>query len=231
MRETFWSALTEDERAALHGAAHPRFFPARARLTVEGLGSEQALLIEHGWAKVCTATPGGREVLLAIRGPGELVSEGAALGGQAEPVTTTAVTATQTLVIPATRFLEFLDAHPHAWRVLARTLAGRVQDAHRHIQAWASAGSERRLALLLLDLARLSARYDPPAQGGGIEIGPPLSQEEVGNWLDISRETVARALRSLRARGLVHTGWRRITVTDLEALRAYADELATGPAG
>lgn len=40
--------------------------------------------------------------------------------------------------------------------------------------------------------------------------------------MDASRETVARALATLRREGLVSTGWRKITVEDPPRLRAFA---------
>jgi hypothetical protein len=40
--------------------------------------------------------------------------------------------------------------------------------------------------------------------------------------MDASRETVARALATLRRQGLVSTGWRKITVVDPPRLRAFA---------
>ncbi|MGI5330985.1 helix-turn-helix domain-containing protein, partial [Actinomadura nitritigenes] len=44
--------------------------------------------------------------------------------------------------------------------------------------------------------------------------------EELASWMDASRETVARALQTLRQRGRVRTGWRRLTVVPAHPSRA-----------
>jgi CRP/FNR family transcriptional regulator, cyclic AMP receptor protein len=62
-----------------------------------------------------------------------------------------------------------------------------------------------------------------------VEICPPLSQEELGSWVDTSRETVARALHAWRRTGLVRTGWRRITVVDRKGLWNYAQQCIDPP--
>ena len=54
------------------------------------------------------------------------------------------------------------------------------------------------------------------------EIEIPLTQEEVATLIATSRESVVRALASLRSRGLVTTARRRITIRDLDGLRQYA---------
>jgi CRP-like cAMP-binding protein len=79
----------------------------------------------------------------------------------------------------------------------------------------------QRLAGLLLGLAeRLGGQAE-----GVIEIALPLSQDELASLAGTSRATVARALNAWRQRGLIRTGQRRITLTDVPGLRR-----AAGPA-
>jgi tetratricopeptide (TPR) repeat protein len=60
---------------------------------------------------------------------------------------------------------------------------------------------------------------------GIIEIALPLSQDELASLAGTSRATVTRALNGWRQRGLIRTGQRRITLTDVPGLRR-----AAGPA-
>jgi len=57
---------------------------------------------------------------------------------------------------------------------------------------------------------------------GGIRITVPLTQDDLAQWVAGSRESVARALASLRKRGLISTARREIVVLDLDGLRAAA---------
>ncbi|MFF5259634.1 Crp/Fnr family transcriptional regulator [Actinomadura viridis] len=218
----FWDALDEEQRAALRQASRPRLYPARRPLCHQGEESDHIIIIEDGWAKVTSATEDGHDVVLAVRGPGDLVCESAVLGSRERSATVTALCPIRALVVPASRFTAFLDAHAMVWRLVSGTFVRRLDDADQRLQAHVAAKGAQRLALLLANLAELSARHARPAPDGSVEIAPPLSQEELGSWMDASRETVARALNTLRRRGLVRTGWRRITVVDLPGLRAYA---------
>ncbi|MQY08699.1 Crp/Fnr family transcriptional regulator [Actinomadura macrotermitis] len=220
--ESFWDALDSAQRTALREAARPRSYAAKVPLCYQGDESDHIIIIESGWAKVASVGEDGRVVVLAVRGPGDLVCESAVLGSRHRSATVTALSPLRALVVPAARFTAFLDAHPEAWRLVSGTFVQRLDDADRRLQAHVSAKGAQRLALLLAGLAELSARHVPPSPDGSIEIAPPLSQEELGSWMDASRETVARALNTLRRHGLVRTGWRRTVVTDLPGLRAYA---------
>ncbi|WP_347813233.1 Crp/Fnr family transcriptional regulator, partial [Actinomadura sp. GC306] len=220
--DAFWDALDEAERAALRRVARPRGYGTRMPLCYQGDDSDHLIVIESGWAKVTSSGPDGREVVLAVRGPGDLVCESAVLGGRERSATVAALGPVRALVVPASRFTGFLDAHPRVWRLVSGTFVRRLDDAGRRLQAHVSAQGARRLAILLADLADRSARHCPPDASGGVALGPPLSQEELGSWMDASRETVARALATLRGEGLVRTGWRKIIVTDPAGLRAFA---------
>ncbi|POM22199.1 cAMP receptor protein [Actinomadura rubteroloni] len=218
----FWAALDAGNRAALRASARSRPYAARAPLCVQGDTSDHVVVIERGWAKVTAATADGHDVVLAVRGPGDLVCESAVLGSRERSATVTALGPLRGLLVPAERFTAFLDANPGLWRLVSGTMVGRLDDASRRLQAQVSAKGPQRLAGLLADLAELSLRHRAAPAGGAVDIAPPLSQQELGSWMDASRETVARALNELRRRGLVRTGWRRITVLDLDRLRAFA---------
>lgn len=221
-RPGFWAALDHVQQGALRAAARPRHFPVKAPLVYQGDESDHVIVIERGWAKVTSATEDGHDVVLAVRGPGDLLAESAVLGGRTRSATVTALSPIRALVVPAARFTGFLDAHPEVWMLVTGTFVQRLDDSDRRLRAHVTSRGTQRLALLLADLAELSAHHTPPAPDGSIDIGPPLSQEELGSWMDASRETVARALYGLRREGLIRTGWRRVTVVDLPGLRGFA---------
>jgi CRP/FNR family transcriptional regulator, cyclic AMP receptor protein len=222
LRSDFWNALDEPERNALRSAARPRTYPAKVPLCHQGDESDHIIIIETGWAKVTSTTENGHEVMLAVRGPGDIVCESAVIGHRERSATVTAISALRALVVPAGRFTTFLDEFPRAWRMVSGTFVHRLDDADRRVQAHASADGARRLALLLIYLSELSEQYERSSTAEGIEIRPPLSQEELGSWVDASRETVARALKEWRELGLVRTGRRKIILVDRPGLDAYA---------
>lgn len=219
---SFWQELTAAEKSALRVAARQRLYAVGASLMHQGDESEHVIVIEDGWAKVSSSTESGHEVMLAVRGPGDLVGESAVLGGRKDrSATVRAVSPLRALVLSGERFLAFLDEHPRAWRPVSNTVVRRLEAADARLQAHATGTGSQRLALLLLELAELSEQVNPPGPDGSIEILPPLSQQELAEWTDAARETVARALKIWRDRGLIKTGWRKITILDPPGLHDY----------
>jgi CRP-like cAMP-binding protein len=103
---------------------------------------------------------------------------------------------------------------------LSSTLAERLRESDRGRTEAAALDVNRRAAIRLLELAD---RYGMPADDG-VRIDVPLTQDELADWIAVSRPAVARALAELRAAGLVTTGRRSLSVTDPVALRAYAED-------
>jgi CRP-like cAMP-binding protein len=223
----FWDDLTTAEQGDLAAVARPRAYGADTVVCHQGDDSDYVLVIKRGWVKVTSPTDEGRNVFLAVRGPSDLICEGAMFGGRQRNATVTSLSPLETLVVLAGRFTAFLDAHPRVSRMVTKDVIRRWDDSTRRVQAHAYGDGGLRLVQLLIYLAELSLEYAGEAsevRDTEIEISAPLSQAELGSWVDASRETAARAFRSLRDRRLVRTGWRRIVILNLPALRAYAEE-------
>ena len=120
------------------------------------------------------------------------------------------------------RFRSFLESHPQAGLVLLRAIIHRLRAADQRRTDSGSQGTVGRLAKLLVELAE---EHGQPTSTG-VDIDIPLTQQELASLIAASRESVVRALRSLRWRGLVTTGRRRITIHDLRGLADRADDAA-----
>src|SRR3954454_20359497 len=80
-QEPFLSRLTADELAALRSRGVARRFDRGATIVHQGEVPGRVVLIESGHAKVCATTEDGKEVVLAFRGPGDIIGEAAAVSG------------------------------------------------------------------------------------------------------------------------------------------------------
>ena len=168
-----------------------------------------------GRVKVSTLTEDGKEVVLAFRGPGDLLGELAAIDGEPRSATVEAIEPAEAIAIAAAGFRSFLITHPEVSVLLLQMLSRRLRDADRVRVEYGAHDTVGRVAARLVDLVE---RYGEPVEDGA-RIGLPLSQEELAGWTGASREAVSKALQTLRAVGWVRTERRRITVLDLEALR------------
>jgi CRP-like cAMP-binding protein len=180
-------------------------------------------LILEGLVKAVRTTSSGREVLVALLGPDDAIGHFEAFEGIGARhwATVIALEDTRTAAVPADRFLEYLHDHPDAALEQLRRLVASLGQVDRSRLEAALFDTAHRLASLLVKLADRKSETTPD----GVVIGIPLSQEELSTIIGASRDSVARALTSLRSRNLVRTGRRTITILDLDAVRAFANEM------
>jgi CRP-like cAMP-binding protein len=180
-----------------------------------GAAGDDVVLVLSGRVQLVAYGAAQREVLLAIRGPGELIGEMAALGGRRRSASVIAVDDVEAGFMTGEEFRAFLRDHPDAALVLIRMLVRRLAEADRDRVDLATQDSVGRIAKRLLELA---ADHGAPS-AGGTRIELSLTQDELARWTGATRETVSRALRLMRQLGWVSTDNRKVTVLDPDALR------------
>jgi CRP-like cAMP-binding protein len=214
----FMSALEEGERRALTAAGMLRTFPAGTALFHERQVADRVLVVLAGFVKLSCFSEDGREVVLGIRGPGDLLGELAAIDGNPRSATGVALDPVDALAVSTAAFNQFLDNNPRVFRVLFQMLAHRLRDADRQRLEFAAKESMGRVASRIVEMAeRFGVSGDD-----GIQIDFPLTQEELAGWTACSRDSVVKALQSMRDLGWIETGRRRITVIDVDAIRRRA---------
>jgi len=214
----FLADLEADEARALEERARRRSFRSGSTLFHEGDTTDRVVVVLSGQVKVSYFTEDGKEVVLAIRGPGELLGELSALDRQPHSATATAIGTVETLVLSSNDFRAFLADHPRVALFLLEVLSRRLRDADVKRIEFSAYDSVGRVARRLVELAE---RFGEEV-GDGVRITLSLSQEELAGWTGSSREAASKALQILRRRGWVETHRRGVTVLDLEALRRRA---------
>jgi CRP/FNR family transcriptional regulator, cyclic AMP receptor protein len=212
--------LTRQHLDALREAGRPARYEKGQALCRQGEHSDSLVILTSGWVKVVAGSPDGGEVVLAVRGPDELVGDLAAVEGR-ESVRSASVIALDVVrchVLWGEDFRTFLVSHGDTALALLQTIARRLRDADRRRVEYGTYDTTHRLALMLVELAAAHGRPCPD----GIELTLSLTQDELAGLVAASRESVARALGGLRRLGLVSTSRRGVVVHDLEALTAFA---------
>jgi CRP-like cAMP-binding protein len=215
-QQPFLARLDADELAALRSRAVARRFPRGATIVHEGEVPGRVVLIERGHAKVTTAGEEGKEIVLAFRGPGDIVGEAAALSGEPRLATVSALEPIEALAIAVGDFEAVLEEHPRIALVLLRDVIGRLREADRQQFEFAAFHTIERIARRLVELCE---RFGEPCDDG-VRISLRISQEELAGWAGASREATSKALHDLREIGLIDTERRSLTVRDVEGLRA-----------
>jgi CRP/FNR family transcriptional regulator, cyclic AMP receptor protein len=209
----FWPLLTDDERTVLAGLGRTTVYPPGTVMFVEGDPSTHVFVLVDGWVKIMGVTSDGHELTLALRGRGDTVGEVAGETSGYRNATVQAVGTVRALIVPYERFSSFLDAHDGADRAYRRMVTRRWSDTEAMLRARSVTSGAQRLAGLLLELA-----------DSELQTAMTLTQEELASLTGASRATVTRALSNWRQRGIIRTGQRDITITDLGALRKIAGQ-------
>lgn len=193
-----------------------RFRRGQALFT-QGDRAERVFVIDDGWVLITSIAPGGREIVLGLRGAGDLIGDLSALDGAPRSATALALGEVEATVASTSALTRALSDTATAMDLL-RVLATRLRDADRKRLEFAALDTLGRVAWRLQEL---SERFGEDTTQG-IEVELPLSQEQLASWCGASREATVKALSALRNLGCIATGRRSVLIRDLEALRRHA---------
>jgi CRP/FNR family transcriptional regulator, cyclic AMP receptor protein len=215
---SFLASIPEEHLRRLLSLGRRRVFLRGRTLLTQGEHPSHVIALIDGRVKVAYYVDDGREVLLEVRGAGDLLGVLYAIDGGPVEFTITAIETCEVVAITAQRFRGYLETDPDLARWLLQTLSRRLRARSREHAELAVSDTLRRVAARLVDLAD---RYGKSANGR-IHIDLPLSQGELAAWTGASREATSRALHTLRQRQYIETNRREIVVLDLSALRSRA---------
>jgi CRP/FNR family cyclic AMP-dependent transcriptional regulator len=216
--DTFLGGLSIASRSALLGVGQLRRFGPRTEILREGTPGRDVLLVLRGHVKVGASTPGGHEMVLAIRGRGDVVGELAAIDRRPRSATVTTLALVTARQLTAAQFSGWLAGDAAAAALLARVVAGKLRAATQQRLEVGAYGVNVRLARTLL---YLEASYSVTTTAGrAVTLG--LTQGELAGLVGVSLESVVKALAPLRRAGVVRTGRRELVVCDAVALRRIA---------
>jgi len=180
-------------------------------------GAEQrfALLLLSGFVKITVQADSEQQILLTIRGQGDLIGDLAALSGQRRSATVVACTPIKARLIFHHTLREFTERNREVGELIIGLVVTQLHTANRRRVEFATRNAPQRLASVLLELA---ATCGKPLPDSGIQLPNWFSQTELANLVGSSEDSVQRALRDLRTQGMVSTGYRQLTIIDPEGL-------------
>ena len=210
----FVSGLSAESKAALMALGSTREVTAGTAIALEGDVGNRVWVIHSGVVKVSVLHRDGLAVVIALRGPGDLIGELALIDDEPRSATATALLDAQVQVLTEGEFHSFLLDDPHAAVALRRNLAARLRESDALRLGQAAEDVLQRLARCLVDLARAHGhRHD-----GVVVIDLPLTQLDLAGMVGASRDAVAKSLQTWRDGGLIRTSRRRIELLDLDTL-------------
>jgi CRP/FNR family transcriptional regulator, cyclic AMP receptor protein len=206
-------SVSREKWSRLTSAGTTRRHEPGAVLLHQGDPATHVYVLVAGRVKVLRTSVDGDVLVLAIRGPGEILGDIAVLGEEDRSATVVAVDRCETRVITADRFLQLVRSLDLEAELLRHAMS-RIREAEAWRAEVATLPAGPRLVRTLLRLAAA-------APAAAVDVG--LSQTEIGQAAGLSRSTVAVEFARLRQRGFIATARRRIVITNLAGLRALAE--------
>ncbi|WP_233223321.1 Crp/Fnr family transcriptional regulator [Amycolatopsis sp. CA-128772] len=214
----FWADLPQPDRDALADVATRRSYRRGETVCREGDHTHVVLVLLAGHVRIIHGTPDGREVVVGVRGAGEIIGELAAIDALPRSATVEALDDLDVLEVAGERFASLCRARPRISWALLVVMAGRLRSVGRQWLDLGGGAAARRVAAQLMQLA---VQHGVP-RGEDIRIAVPATQAELAMTAAISRESWARATRELRRLGVISTGRRQVTIHRLAELRRLA---------
>lgn len=222
--ETFLSYLQPDDHEFLLSRGATRRLRAGTVIMHEGDPTNHVLVLLSGWVRVYRTTPDGQVVLLALRGPGDVIGDIAALMDVPRTATVDSMKAARVVQFRHDEFLACVHERPALGFALLKQMAARLRDADAARVEFAALDVAQRVAALLVHLANVHGTMTPQ----GVELGISLTQQDIANRVGGSLRAVARAVATFRERGLLATARRTFVVIAPDVLRTFSGNMPNG---
>lgn len=213
-RAPMFAALDPDAAAALRSSMDIVNLSKGQVLFNEGDRGERLYIITDGKMKLGHTSTDGRESLLAVLGPGELLGELSLFDPGPRTATATALTETSLMGLGHSALRPWLTGRPEVAEALLQALAQRLRRTNDQMADLVFSDVPGRVAKTLLELGEKFGRPLPD----GIHVTHDMTQEELAQLVGASRETVNKALADFAARGWIRLESRSVILIEPERL-------------
>lgn len=205
-----FESLDEETTRALRAAMVEVRLRRGEVLFAEGEPGDRSYVIAEGKIKLGHTAPDGRETIIAVLGPGEMLGELSLFDPGPRAATATAIAPSRLLEMRHEDLQVFLEGRPQLSAQLLQGLAQRLRRTNAALADLVFSDVPGRVAKALLDLAsRFGERVDE-----GVRVVHDLTQEELAQLVGASRETVNKALAEFGNRGWLRLEGRAVVILD-----------------
>ena len=186
----------------------------------EGDPSSWLGVVLEGRVKMIKHAENGKDVVLDLIAPGEMLGEIAAFNGEPYLATAQAMEPTVVASIHQDDYVRLLKQYPALALRAIEELGRRLREAQETIKSMAVERVERRIARILLKLAATTGSSNED----GIVIELPLTRQDIAEMAGTTVETAIRTLSKFRKKGLIQTKQGRVIILRPHQLVRIAEE-------
>ncbi|HKD99188.1 MAG TPA: Crp/Fnr family transcriptional regulator [Micromonosporaceae bacterium] len=184
----------------------------------EGEPGDSLYIVLTGKIKLGRRAADGRQNLIALMGPSDMVGELSLFDPGPRTATATAVVDSRVARLRKQALRPWLSDRPEIAEQLLRVLARRLRRTNDALADLIFTDVPGRVAKNLLQMARQFGSRD----GGVLRVTHDLTQEELAQLVGASRETVNKALADFASRGWLRLDGKSVIVLDPERLARRA---------
>ena len=219
-RSAVFGSLDGTELDRLASACGTRTYGPGDIVFLRGDDGDCMYVVASGAVAVSLSSVDGRDVLLAVLGPGKAFGELALVDGGPRVATVTARTTTVLVVVPRHAVTAVMSRHPSVVTEMLKSMAALVRRLDEQARDASLLDLPRRVEKYLAAAARISS----PNRSGDelVPVDVALNQADIARHIGGSRQQVNRVLMGLEAAGSIERLGHRIVA--VRPARLFADE-------
>jgi CRP/FNR family cyclic AMP-dependent transcriptional regulator len=194
-RVALFSGLTDSQIERLAAGSVRRSFPKGRTIVAEGEPSQSLYVLLSGRAKVQRSDTEGKEVILAVLGPGECFGEMSLIDDAPRSASVITIESCDFMSINKESFKSILQSSPEICMRIMKGLVKRLREADRKIETLALLDVYGRVARVLLDFSE--------QVGNDRVVRNKLPRQEIAKMIGASREMVSRVMKGLEMEGYI----------------------------
>ena len=213
-----FEALNEQDQTELRRMMTETTLRRGETLFNEGDPGDRLYVLVEGKVKLGHTAPDGRENLIAVLGPSEMLGELTLFDPGPRSTTASAVAPSRLLTLEHSDLMGLLDSRPELAKHMLKALAQRLRRTNTALADLVFSDVPGRVAKALMDLAD---RFGRPTDEG-VHVPHDLTQEELAQLVGASRETVNKSLADFVSRGWIRLEGRAVVLLDVDRVRRRA---------
>lgn len=183
-------------------------------------------VVEYGYIKMFEPALDGREMLMFIRAPQDILGLRGAAQQDGKGLRTHSAQACEDsgiICIPAEKFRTYLETHPRFALDVIEILAERLDEMCDNLSNLAVAHVASRVARIILHIGQCYGTQ----VGHTVDLDIPLTQQEIADMAGAARQTVSSILNTLKNDGVISVTQKHLRIEDAKRLTDLA--LSSGP--
>jgi CRP/FNR family transcriptional regulator len=193
--------LNDSELSELEQSRGCSYYKKQDTLFVEGSHPRGVFCLNHGKVKVFTRGDEGKEQIIHIAKPGEIIGFRAMLSGDPYRVSAETLEECAVCFIANDEFFALIDSNTEFRNEIIRGLSKELGEKAVSITDMAQKSVRERIATALLQLKDIYG--DDPVN---------LSREDLANFVGTATETLIRFLKEFKEEGLINIQTRKVFI-------------------